>query len=707
MALISTGSRVDTPYDVYLEVDDQKIGFMLSEIEGVQGYRASLADQVTPQFNTASYDYASVPIEVEIPVAYEDWQGGCGFTSVEYEEAGSLTKYSFTRGVDASYANRLYAGPYHFQNYSDLASGGTHTDVNFFPAGDAATPQVKFLYAPSTVTASNTGVWAFGGRYVYKHLSGTTWDKAHDFGAGYYVSDMIDFNNVLFIAVAQTSNKSASSYWYSTDGGLNVIQSSLANADVLFFAIRGETSGNAVLWSCDGNGHLRTNVDGTNTGGAWSGAIAMGTITNDWVTGLDVVGSYVYVFKVNSIWRTDGTDSVNVWQSKGDNEVWNSNAGNGSRPYVWIDGNCYVQYGRRVLQVDANNNTMTIVWPPSAAQVGAEELDGRITGISGDSAWLYFSLVNRHGVSYIMKGKPLTTNWHTLTFTQTPAIKGIYIAGNSVLNSTNPWILYGTDATGTNAPTHGTLRGVVLPKTGMLPDTDPDYKFAQSTENQYIVGPWMDVGQAASPKLLNGARILSRNANESSPTSISYVKDSDNYQDTFLENVQKGDITGTLIDVGGPATDDDANFDINTEVRFNKIRYILKMARPVGGTNVASIESVVLDTTIAPQRRRMFEMDFLIADDLPLKGGGKSRYGAKASEEFLFNSANRLISLTDIFNRTYLVKMINLRSSGVIPQDGRDTQVYTVSFAEINRLTDAGDILIYDVGAWNTGKVYS
>ena len=131
------------------------------------------------------------------------------------------------------------------------------------------------------------------------------------------------------------------------------------------------------------------------------------------------------------------------------------------------------------------------------------------------------------------------------------------------------------------------------------------------------------------------------------------------------------------------------------------------MARPVGGTNVASIESVVLDTTIAPQRRRMFEMDFLIADDLPLKGGGKSRYGAKASEEFLFNSANRLISLTDIFNRTYLVKMINLRSSGVIPQDGRDTQVYTVSFAEINRLTDAGDILIYDVGAWNTGKVYS
>jgi hypothetical protein len=699
MAIISTGSRVDTPYDVYLEVDNQKVGFMLNATEGITGYRASLADQVTPQFNTASYDYASVPIEVEIPVAYENWQGGCAFNSVEYEEAGSLTKYSFTRGVDASYAGRLYSGPYHFPNTNSGSS-------DFFTQGDSNTPTIKFLYAPSTATATEQGVWAIGGRKVYKHSSGTVWTEvtAMALSAGYYFSDIIDFNNTLFLAVAQTSNKDPVNYYYSTNGGATWTQSSLANSAVLFFAIRGETSGSAVLWSCDGNGRLRTNVDGTNTGGAWSSPIAMGTTTNDWVTGLDVVASYVYVFKANSIWRTDGTDSVNVWQSQGDNEVWSANAGNGSSPYVWIDGNCYVQYGRRVLQIDAVNNNMTIVWPPSAAQVGSEELDGRITSISGDSDWLYFSLVNSIGVSYIMKGKPNTTNWHTLTFTETPAVKGIYVAGNSILGSTNPWILYGTDGTGSNPPSAGALRGVVLPKTGMLPDTDPDYKFAQSTENQYIVGPWMDVGQAASPKLLNGARVLSRNANESSPTTLSYVTDSDNYQDTFIQNVQRGDITGTVI---GTATDDDATFSISTEVRFNKIRYILKLARPIGGTNVASIESVVLDATIAPERRRLFEMDFLVADDLPLKGGGKSRYGAKVAEEFLFNSANRLITLTDIFNRTYSVKMLSLRSAGVIPQDGRDTQVYTVSFAEINQLTDIGDVLIYDTSAWNTGRIYS
>lgn len=81
----------------------------------------------------------------------------------------------------------------------------------------------------------------------------------------------------------------------------------------------------------------------------------------------------------------------------------------------------------------------------------------------------------------------------------------------------------------------------------------------------------------------------------------------------------------------------------------------------------------------------MFEMDFLIADDLPLKGGGKSRYGAKASEEFLFNSANRLISLTDIFNRTYLVKMINLRSSGVIL---KTVETLRCTLCRLPRLTD-------------------
>jgi len=694
MSLISTGSRVDTPYDVYLEVDNQKVGFMLHEHEGIMGYRASLADQITPQFNTASYDYASVPIEVEIPVAYEEWQGGCGFNSVEYEEAGSLTKYSFTRGVDASYAGRLYAGPYHFQNYQIGSS-------DFFTQGDAKTPVVKFMYSPSSGR-----LWAIGGRKMYYHSASNLWIEQTNMALadGYYFSDIIDFNDTLFVTVAQTSNKAPVNYYYSTNAGVTWTQSTLANSAVLFFVIRGETSSAAVLWSCDGNGRLRTNVDGTNTGGAWSNAIAMGTTTNDWVTGLEVVGNYIYVFKVNSIWRSDGSDSLNVWESRSDNEVWDVNAGNGSRPYVWIDGKCYVQYGRRLLQIDAINNSLTIVWPPSAAQVGTEELDGRITGITGDSDWIYFSLVNNQGVSYIMKGQPNTTNWHTLTFTETPAIKGIYVAGSSILGSTNSWILYGTDATGSNPPTSGTLRGVVLPKTGMLPDTDPDYKFAQSSDNQYIVGSWMDVGQASSPKLLNGARLLSRGSNESSPTTISYVIDSDDYQDTFQQNVQRGDITGTVI---GTSTDNDTTFNITNEIRFNKIRYILKMTRPVGGTNVASVESAVLDTTIAPDRRRMFEMDFVVADDLSLKGGGKSRYGAKVSEEFLFNSANRLITLTDIFNRTYSVKMLSLRSSGVIPQDGRDTQVYTVSFAEINQLTDIGEVLIYDTSAWNTGRIYS
>jgi len=693
MSIISTGSRVDTPYDIYLEVDNQKIGFMLNDVEGIMGYRPSLAAQVTPQFNTASFDYASVPIEVEIPVAHENWQGGCGFNSVEYEEAGSLTKYSFSRGVDSSYAGRLYAGPNHFSNTN-------YGNTNFFTSGDDATPEVKFYYAPSTGR-----LWAFGGQYLYYHSSEYAWleSTAIRLSSDFYFSDIVDFRGVLFVAVMRKSTLYPINYYYSTNSGTTWTQSTLANSAIAKFAIRGETSGSPILWGMATTGALRTNTDATNTGGAWSSPIQMGDTTDDYATGCAVAGNYVYVFKQNSIWRTDGTSSLNVWQNFGNEERWSAGA-NGSRPFVWIDAQCYVQYGRRLLQIDPFNNTMTIVWPPSAAQVGSEELNGRITGISGDSDWLYISLINNQGVSYIMKGKPNTTNWHTLTYTETPAIKGIKVVSPSLLNSTNPFILYGTDATGSNSPSYGTLRSVPLPKVGMLPDEDPDYTFSETfTQAQYIVGPWVDVGQAASPKLLNGARLLSRTANSSSPSTVSYVTDSNNYSDTFIENVQKGDVTGIEI---GTATDDDATFRITTEVRFNKIRYILKMTRNTV-KNAASIESVVLDTTIAPERRRLFECDIIIGDDLQLKGGGVSRFGAKVLEAFLFNASNRLITLTDIFNRTYSVKMLDLQAQGVATRDGRDYQVYTVSFAQINQLTDIGDNLIYDTSAWNTGRIYS
>ena len=700
MALISTGSRVDTPYDIYLEVDNQKLGFMLNDIDGILGYRASLSEQVTPQFNTASFDYASVPIEVEVPVAYENWQGGCAFNSVEYEEAGSLTKYSFTRGVDASYAGKLYAGPDVQYHQTSLASSLFFTSSTGYTRDP--NPEVKFYYAPSTGY-----VWAFGGQYLWYFTGGATptWTQANlSFASGFAMTDIIDFNGTLFVAGMVTSTGAAIKYYYSTDDGVTWTQSNLSNAEMLFFAIRGETSGSPYLWGVNGAGEVRSNVNGQNGGAAWSAAIALGDSLNDTVAGMIIGGNFIYVFKVNSIWRTDGSDSLSVWDNTGNAEPWYSRAGNGSRPFVWSDGNIYVQYGRRILQIDPNNNTQTIVWPPSAAQAGSEELDGRITGISGDSEWLYFSLVNDRGVSYIMKGLPGTTNFHTLTYIQYPAIKGIGVFGAGLITDTNPYLLFGTDATGIGAPSYGYLGGFRLPKVGMLPDTDPDYAFDDDyTQGQYVVGPWVDVGQAASQKLLNGARVLSTTANESSPTTISYVTDTTNYADTFLENVRKGDITGTSI---GIATDDNASFRITTEVRFNKIRYILKMTRATE-KNVASIDSVVLDTTIAPKRRRLFECDILVGDDLPLKGGGNSRHGAKVSENFLFNASDRLITLTDIFNRTYSVKMLNLRAAGVMAKDGRDLQVYTVSFAQINQLTDLGDDLVYDVSAWDTGKVYA
>ena len=690
---MSTGHRTQTPYNVYMEVDTQKMGFQLLDQDGVLGYRASLADSLVPQVNQSGYDYQADPIEISLAVPFESFTGGCAFNSVEYEESGSLTKYSFSRGVDASYPGKLYAGP--FINYDTETSGGT---TGLFSAGDDATPMVKFFYSVQSAT-----IFAFGGQYLYKYDGNNTWTLMFSFIPGYAIVDIQDFNNTLFLTGMNTTSEAPLNYYYSSDYGTSWTQSTLANSAFKFLAIRGESSGSGVLWGVTGTGALRTNTDGTNTGGAWSNAIQMGSTYDDVVKGLVVAGNYVYVSKANSLWRTDGQAAEAVFVETQNKESWHSAAASGSSPYVWTaDNHLYVQYGRRILRHDPIQNTMSIAWPPSQAQIGSEELDGQVTGIAGDGSWVYFSLVNKNGVSYIMKLDPITAQAHTYTFTQYHKIKGIGTVGGGLMG-TNPMLLFGTDATGTGAESAGRLGSIILPQVGSTPDIDPNYLFDVTYDDQYIVGPWNDIGQGASEKILNGARLQSTLANASSPTTVSYLLDGSGYTDTFVQNSTRGAVTGTTLFT---AVDDYASHKETSEVRFNKIRWIVKMTRSTP-KNVASINSLVFDTSVAAPRRRIFEMDIRVGDDQDLRGGGNSRWAAEIQENFLFRNAPRLIKFYDPYGRQFNVKMIDLKSGGVMMRDSTPVQVYSVRLAEINELSAVGDDLIWDVSAWDTGRIWS
>ena len=77
-----------------------------------------------------------------------------------------------------------------------------------------------------------------------------TWTQASlSLASGYTFSDIIEFNGVLFASIYLTSNGTPVSYYYSTNGGVSWTQSTLANSAVLYFAIRGETSGSPILWT--------------------------------------------------------------------------------------------------------------------------------------------------------------------------------------------------------------------------------------------------------------------------------------------------------------------------------------------------------------------------------------------------------------------------------------------------------------------------
>ena len=693
MTLMSTGHRTQTPYNVYMEVDTQKMGFQLLDQEGVLGYRASLADSLVPQVNQSGYDYQADPIEISLAVPFESFVGGCAFNAVEYEEPGSLTKYSFSRGVDASYPGKLYAGPY--INYDTETAGGT---TGLFTSGDIATPTIKFYYA-----VQSGKLFAYGGQYLYEWAGANQWRLRFSFVSGYAITDVQDFNSHLFLAGMNATTEAPLNYYYSADYGVSWLQSSLANSAFKFLVVRGQDTGQAILWGVTGTGALRTNTDGTNPGGAWSNPIQMGSTYDDVVKGMAVAGNYIYVSKANSLWRSDGTAADAVFVETQNKEDWHSAAASGSAPYVWTaDSNLYVQYGRRILKVDPVNNTVGVVWPPTQAQIGSEELDGEVTGIAGDSNWIYFSLVNKNGVSYIMKLDPYTKQAHTYTYTQYHKIKGIGTTGSGLIGA-NPQLLFGTDATGENAESMGRLGSIILPQVGSTPDMDPGYLFDISYDNQFIVGPWNDIGQGASEKILNGARLQSTLANSSSPTTVSYLLDGSGYTDTFVPNTTRGAITGVEL---FSAVDDYASHKETSEVRFNKIRWIMKMTRSTP-KNVAAVNSLVFDTSVAAPRRRIFEMDIKVGDDQDLRGGGNSRWAAEIQENFLFRNAPRLIKFYDPYGRQFNVKMIDLKSSGVIMRDSVPLQVYSVRLAEINELSAVGDDLIWDVSAWDTGRIWS
>ena len=110
--------------------------------------------------------------------------------------------------------------------------------------------------------------------------------------------DIVEYGGYVWISCVYKANRQGAFYLYSSNGTA-FTQSAVANDDQLYYCVRGQTTGNPIIWGIDWEGNLRNN---TAPASVWSGVITVGTLRED-VTGLLEHMDTIYVFKTNGIYK--------------------------------------------------------------------------------------------------------------------------------------------------------------------------------------------------------------------------------------------------------------------------------------------------------------------------------------------------------------------------------------------------------------------
>lgn len=611
--------------DVYLEHSGKKVGYMLAEDDSGLVYRPSLAPELSAQINQSNYNYGSVPPFVAVIRAWEDFHAGAGW--VEGEETPDHSghgghRYGYSRGVDASWGGlRL----------SPALQALLESDATAIAA------------APDFYSRTSDGVFLVAGRYVYEYVS-AAWLQRADLGSGNVgTGPVVDFNGVQFVPCGDSDP-----YFYSADGVTWAAVTTLADLNAQFFAVRGQSSGAAVLWKITSTGALKNNTSGESGGGAWSAAAQVGG-TGETVNGMIVMDGDIVVFKTDGIYTYDGTTVSKVWD--GGRLMYRSN--NGHHPVIWSDGNAYTTYGDTLIQFDNVNTTVGLVWPPPN-RPGHPEINGQITALAADVRYIYFALKNASGNTYIMKGTP-ADGFHSIAYLGANDCDAMLVVGPGDLHANNPVLLVGYATAGDY---------FILPRSGMLPEDDSNYRF--DAAGGFIVGSWDGVNAKGFPKFLNSGLVLADNLATGRTAELLYEAD------------ESGTFTSVLLaDTEGKTED-----TVEEEVEFNRIRYRVNL-ETTANTATPVVESLVLSVTPNNPKRRSWELAVKIESDQLPKGGGDSRVSASEKEKHLFDGKNERCYFYDIHGTKYRVRLLNPQGVSARRDTRSVSQVFSLSLVEI------------------------
>ena len=650
--MVSTLGRDTSVMDFWLEYESVKIGYRLLEENGIKAWRQGFAPAIAPQVRDSAYSYQHQPPEIDIAVPFEDWRSGSGFT----DESAGRHGYNYSRGIDFSWPHRAYPSP---ERQEAQLSGGTE-----LPA------------APVAFWDGSDGFFVLDGQYIHEWtVSSQDWAERNDATA-----DATNYTGISELDGTLYAGRGDSvDYKYSTDG---ITWTAFTDADRNFkyFAPRGELSGEAILWGLTATGVLRNTTNGANGGVAWSNPIAAGH-TSETVNGMVEVDDNLYIFKREGIYRYTGAAAGATAGAIED--VWlggrkMNRSGNGKNPFVWGNKKIYAPYGDRLMEFDpaANNGEggMRTVWPFEEG-VGNSELNGQVSAIAGDGDWMYFALKNAAGNTYVMKGRP-DEGFHTFAYLGANDCDAMIVVGPGVVHSTNPVLMFGY---GTGA------RFFILPRSGLRPEDDTNYKF--DTTEGVAYGPWADVGVKAYSKFLNGGRVMAQNATAGMPITFAYEVD-DGSEVTLLTASQSGESSEIL----------------STIVEFNRIRYVLRMSTPSSAQGPRLL-GLVFNVVPNTPRKKMWTVDALIGDHMSQVGGGEARIGARQALQHLERSLSKRVTLYDRRSRTFTVRVLDVEGLGLRNTTAGDTEVMRLSLVEIAETTETENTFTLNEDALNGPQV--
>lgn len=465
-----------------------------------------------------------------------------------------------------------------------------------------------------------------------------------------------------FDLTGYTSGDITSTSASSVDSGTVLLSlrpaASTGASGVARWAVRGQSSGSAVLWARDEAGSVRSCTDPT-VASSWSTADALQTGQRASVLGFEVVNNVFYDITTRGIVSYDGTTVKTVFDAQfaeptasttisATSFPWVNGTVDVARPVVGPDLNIYFTYGASLLRFDPENVVVEKVWP-RGPQEGNSVLTGTITALSPSQRHIYFALSS----GYIMKFDPFESfvidgetvyPTHSIAYAgyntfSTQAIAYIQAGASHSLHASNPQLLIGSEYDAGMGSYSPTIEYFIMPRDGRNPGNDSNCRFETSGTLYGSFGSW-------NARSFN--KWLTRGDIEATTTTTKTVKLQ--YQ---LENGSATDIvTANTAQTGRTSA-------TLTPVAFSSARGVVVFASNADTASPELMGTVLHAAPNAP-RDSGFIMVARIKDGLLTNQNTKVSWQAAELETFLFSSVNQIVTIRDPRGTSWTVKVLDV-----------------------------------------------